>query len=355
MFNNSTLIKSIDSAQIRLINNFVNIDIQSLDVSEYTAKYLDNKKTKLKKELELYGRLLYLSLKNNQIPLNDFVLVDYGGGSGLLSFLAMELGIKTVIYNDIYDISCKDVKITSKALGLKLNHIVCGDVDDLINYLHDNSISINSITSFDVLEHIYDVESHFKKLGQIKNSSFRIIYGSGANIKNARYVNRVKKVQLDVENKTREKKKGHKNRDTLKSYFEVRSNIISEYSPNLTSNQVKKLSKQTRGLILEDIVKYVDEYLANGSTNYHIDHPTNTCDPYTGNWCEHLMDLDWLDKIVKDAGFSVEIVTGRYHSNGPLLKSIILKVLNFAIWVTGKQGFYLAPYYVVTAKLSEQI
>lgn len=354
MLNNSDLRKSINSSQSRLIDKFANMDLQSLELSEYTEKYLESKRSRLKKELKLYGRLLYLSLKKSQIPLKDFVLVDYGGGSGLLSFLASEMGIGTVIYNDIYDISCKDVEISSNALGLKINHIVCGDVDELIKYLHNNTISINSITSFDVLEHIYDVESHFKKLGQINNSSFRIIYGSGANIKNARYVNRVKKVQFDVENNTRDKKEGHKDRDTLISYFEVRHNIITDYSPKLTPEEVKELSKKTRGLIKQDIEECVDEYLAHGSIKYHIDHPTNTCDPYTGNWCEHLMDLEWLEKIVMNAGFSVKIVTGRYHSNGVLLNDIIMKVLNSAIWVMGKQGFFLAPYYVVSAQMTEQ-
>lgn len=354
MLNNNDLKKSINSAQFRLINKVANIDLQSLEISEYTEKYLEEKKTRLNKELKLYGRLLYLTLKDSQIPLRDFALVDYGGGSGLMSFLASELGIGMVIYNDIYDISCKDVEITSNALGLKLNHIVCGDVDELIKYLYNNAITINSITSFDVLEHIYDVESHFKKLGQIKNNSFRIIYGSGANIKNPRYVNRVKKVQFDVENKTRDKKEGHKDRDTLKSYFQVRSNIISNYAPNLTPQEVKYLSKSTRGLIRKDIEKCIDEYHTHGSINYHIEHPTNTCDPNTGNWCEHLMDLDWLEKVVKNAGFSVKIITGRYHSNGLILNDTIMKVLNSALWILGKQGFFLAPYYVVSAQLSEK-
>lgn len=222
MFKNRLLKQNLDSAQKKIIERFNKIDLESLNLSEYTENYLIEKKARLKREMKLYGSLLFLTLRNCNIPLQDFVFVDYGGGSGMMSLLALELGIGNVIYNDIYEGSCKDVQITAKALGLKLDHIVCGDVDELIHYLHNHSISINSITSFDVLEHIYDVESHFNKLGQFKNDSFRIIHGSGANIKNLRYVNRVKKLQMDVENSSREKKIGHKVRDTLESYFEVR-------------------------------------------------------------------------------------------------------------------------------------
>lgn len=82
-----------------------------------------------------------------------------------MSLLAAELGVGTVIYNDIYDVSCKDIEILSNALGLKPDHIVCGDVDDLVSYLQEKSISINVIVSYDVLEHIYDVDSHLRIWG----------------------------------------------------------------------------------------------------------------------------------------------------------------------------------------------
>jgi len=71
------------------------------------------------------------------------------------------LGIGNVIYVDIYDGSCNDVEILSNALGLPLDYIICGDVDDLISFVQDNQIIINLIASYDVLEHIYDVEDHF--------------------------------------------------------------------------------------------------------------------------------------------------------------------------------------------------
>jgi hypothetical protein len=75
--------------------------------------------------------------------------------------------------------------------------------------------------------------------------------------------------------------------------------------------------------IKKDIEKCVDEFYLKGSISYHINHPTNTCDPYTGNWAEHLMDYKWLRQIIKNSGFSVEIMTGRFDSNGPLHKKII--------------------------------
>lgn len=352
--NNRHLLSQISLAQVRLYNKIINLDLKSLNISEYNQSYLGSKINSLKGVLKLYGRLIYLSLYKRNIAINNFVFVDYGGGSGVMSYLAAEMGIGTVIYNDIYDVSCLDVKHLSTILELKLDHIVCGDADKLILYLQENSLQINSITSYDVLEHIYDVESHFNKLGSFSKNSLRIIYASGANIENPLYVNFVRKKQIEFEYKVRDKNWGHKDRDSLEPFFEVRKNMISKYSPDLDLEIVEQLSRATRGLIKQDIEKCVDEFHLKGSISYHINHPTNTCDPYTGNWAEHLMDYKWLRQIIKNSGFSVEIMTGRFNSNGPLHKKIIKILLNAMIQLLGRHGMFFAPYYVVCANPIEK-
>ena len=344
----------IESARIRLYDKLINFDIKTLNISEYNQRYLGSRVARLKYVLQLYSRLLYLSLNNSRISPENFVLVDYGGGSGIISFLAAEMGIGTVIYNDIYDVSCTDVGRLSNILGLMLDHIVCGDVDELISYLHKNSISINAITSYDVLEHIYDVESHFKKLGCLSGSKFRIVYASGANIANPSCVRSVKKTQIEVEYKNRDKQWGHKERDSLQAYSDVRKNMVSAYAPDLSPDQVEQIARSTRGLIQSDIEKCVNEFRRQGSIAYHIDHPTNTCDPYTGNWCEHLMDFEWLEHILKTDGFSVEIMTGHYIICGSLLKKSVKVFLNAMIRLLGRRGMFIAPYYLVYAESAEQ-
>lgn len=352
--NNKQLLDQVTYAQTRLYDKLIKLDIESLNISEYNKRYLGSKIVRLKHMLNLYGRLIYLSLSNSQVSPANFVLVDYGGGSGLISLLAKEIGIGTVVYNDIYDVSCKDVEILSNALVLTLDHIVCGDVDELASYLQESSIFIDAIVSYDVLEHIYDVESHFGKLGRLIGRKFRIVYASGANIENPRYVRSVKKVQIETEHKTRDKKWGHKERDSLQAYLDVRENMISAYAPDLSLEVVKQLARSTRGLIQRDIEKCVDEFRLQGSITYHMDHPTNTCDPYSGNWCEHLMDFEWLEQVVRNGGFLVKIIPGRYHTYGSLLKRSAQILLNAMLRLLGRRGMFIAPYYVVYAEFAEQ-
>jgi len=345
---NKPLANQIESAQIRLYDKLVHLDIKSLNISEYNQRYLGGKISKIKQKLSLYGKLLYFSLINSPVSYESFVLVDYGGGSGLISLLAIEMGIGTVIYNDIYDVSCEDVNRLSNSIGLTLDHIVCGDVDDLISYLHKNTILINAITSYDVLEHIYDVEYHFRSLGSLSNQ-FRVVYGSGANIANPLYVYLVSKSHRRAEYNNREKRWGHKERDTLQSYFEIRKNMISSYAPDLSSKKVEWLARSTRGLIQHDIEKCVDEYSSKGKVTYRPDHPTNTCDPYTGNWCEHLMNFRWLAKVLKNEGFSAEIISGQYNISGSLPVKILKLFFNVLNKVFGRRSMFAAAYYVVNA------
>ncbi|MBA7485996.1 hypothetical protein ES707_21548 [subsurface metagenome] len=58
--------------------------------------------------------------------------LDYGSGSGMLYLLAKQLGIGTVVYNDIYDVSCHDAKIIAKSIGNEADYYVQGNIDDVI-------------------------------------------------------------------------------------------------------------------------------------------------------------------------------------------------------------------------------
>jgi len=337
----------INSAKDRLYKKLVNLDLAKISISEYNQRYLTNYISNLKNVLDTYGRLLSLSCKSSETSFENCILVDYGGGSGLISYLAKEAGFKTVVYCDIYNISCKDVGVISGILETQIDHIVCGDVRELVQYLKENEISIDAVVSYDVLEHIYDVETHFKQLSLISDKEFKVVYASAANIANPRYVHWVKKKQYEAEYLEKEKKWGFKDGNSLPAYFEIRKKIIKEYAPILDDLQIEMLATNTRGLITQDIEKCVNEFNQKGEISYIPLHPSNTCDPYTGNWCEQLLDFSRLEMILKNEGFEVKIIPGVYNINGSLPKKILKGTLNMIINKVGFKGMALAPYYIV--------
>lgn len=348
MNNQNEIAQKILAAKKRLKKNLKGLNINQIDISDYNKRYLSNKLKKIDGTLDTYGDLLKICFHDTELSLRDTVLVDYGGGSGILSFLAKEFGIGTIIYVDIFHESCNDVRVLSNYLKLPLNYIVNGNIDELLIFLQKNSLIVNAIASYDVLEHIYDIDDHFKKLSSI-NAPFRIVYASGANIKNPYISKNLKKQQLLAEYHDRREKWGHKQRDTLKAYFDIRKEIIHLYSPKLDSVSVNLIAKVTRGLQEADIKKCVDEYIEKGQINYSIDHPTNTCDPYTGNWCEHLIRTDWFEQNISKYGYSVKILNGHWNATSTIPKKAISKILNLFIKALGNNGLIIAPYYIVVA------
>ncbi len=348
--NHSMLATRIESAKRALHTKLHGVDLSSSAISPYIQRYIKRQARNFQSVFDRYGKILQMALENNAHLLDRIVLVDYGGGSGLLSLLAKEVGVGTVVYNDIYDVSCNDLKILSALLRITIDEIVCGDIEVLIDFVRREAITIDTIVSNDVIEHIYDVEKHFKTLSSISDGDFTVVYSTNAILSNPVYVYLVRKSQIAVETKNREKKWGDKERDTQKAYLEVRKSIISAYAPHLCNKDVAFLSRRTRGLIKTDIERCVDQYLLEGRIDYAPDHPTNTCDPYTGNWCEHLMDLGWLKAIVESAGFSATIYSGQYAVSGPPLKKIAKLLLNCIIRVLGIRGLFAAPYFILRAE-----
>jgi len=344
------LIKDINVAASRLYNKLKDFDVTSLDIANYNKRYFGNKLKTLDTNLRIYSYILLWSVVSTNIPLNEFVFIDYGGGSGMLSLLAKEFGIGTVIYNDIYDVSCKDAKVIGDSIGNQADYYVLGDIDDVISFIRKNSISCNAIASYDVIEHIYDIEGFFGKLHLLSDEQLTVFMSSGANNFNPLIRKKLMKQHVKFEHEDREWKYGRKPTDTTKALLKLREEIILKYNNKLTEKEVENLAKITRGLIEFDIKKCVDKYLKTKEFPHEPNHPTNTCDPYTGNWFEHLMDPYHLKSILVRNGFRVKIVAGYYGRPNNIIKRYIGVFMNLAIYIFEKQGIRIAPFFTIYGK-----
>jgi len=333
-----------------------NLDIDAMKISDYNKKYLKSKLKSLTTELQIYSYILSWSLYKSSLSLDNFVLVDYGAGSGMLALLAKEVGIGTVIYNDIYDVSCQDAQQIAKVIGNEADHYVQGDINDMIGFLRKNKINCNAIASYDTIEHIYDIESFFGKLLSLSNGQMSVVMGSGANEFNPLIKRKIVKRQLKKEYKDQEKEYGHKERDCLVSFLKVRKNMVLKYLKELnivlTDNEIEQLARKTRGKIEVDIQKCVDDYIETGKFPQEPSHLTNTCDPYTGNWEEHFMDPYYLARILSTRGFNACVINGYYGRSKNSMKRFLAKFLNIFISTLKKQGIRVAPFYTIYGKKS---
>lgn len=338
----------IELAANSLNEKLSKIDVNSLNISSYNKRYLNDYIRELPFYMPLYSQLMAKAIENLNCSVEQAIFVDYGGGTGLLSAFAKEVGFKTVIYNDIYDVSVSDAATIFKSIGITINHFICGDIDVLKDFLTKHGISPNIICSMDVLEHIYNVNDWFRRAMQI-NGSFAVVFTTSANSHNPIISKRLKKLHNRAEYIGREKNLGWKERDLERPFLEVRRLMIYEYSQSLSKSEIEHLATLTRGQKQSDIQKSIDEYLEKGAISFTNPHPTNTCDPYTGNWAEHLINTDELKNQLKKFGFEVKFENNFYSYSKNLMVNLAKWVLNFKMALIGRRFLFISPSYTLIA------
>ena len=345
------LVNRLDTAVNSLFDDLQIIKPLDLNISEYSQRYLLEKLQQLEFELicsaDIVGSVLYESSKS----LDEFVFIEYGGGTGFLSLLVRKLGAGTVVYNDIYDVSCKDAEEIAQVLGCRADYYVQGDIDKLAVFCSRYHIKADGIGSYDVLEHIYDVDDFCRKLHLLSHEGTIMMHASGANVFFYPYVESASRKHIEAEVKDSEEKWGHKKRDCLLAYSKERGKIIREYCPNLSQSVIERMVTNTRGLMRDDILKCLDRYIECKEFPELIEHPTNTCDPYTGNWAEHLFNPYHLRETLSFNGFDAKVLP-RYWGNGRnFWENTIARILNCVIGISNPRvGLYVCPYIAIYAK-----
>jgi len=345
---NDRLLKRIDEAASRLHEKIKRLHVDTLKISEYSKTYFGNHIRNLHSTLQRYAHVLAWALAGPRENPEDAVLLDYGGGTGLLSLLAKEYRVGKVIYNDIYDVSCEDAKVIGSTMENEADFYVCGDMEETCRFLKSNNIRCHSIASCDVLEHIYDLEGYFRRIRDVGNGyPLNVSLSSNANMFNLFTRKRIERIQREFEHRDREYRHGHKQRDSLKSFFAIRKEMIRDYADGLKEFEVEKLAKATRGMMKQDIQKAVDAFPRTGAIPEELEHPTNTCDPYTGNWTEHLVNPYDLKAMLVREGFQVDVVPGHYGEASGLIKYLAGTILNVCIKYSRDQGIRIAPNFVI--------
>ena len=343
------LFDKIDSRAAVLFERIASLNLSKIGLSPYNQRYLNDYIQNYTFYIRFYTQVLIAGLRGLPKPPEKSVFIDYGGGSGLFSLLAKQTGFKTVVYNDIYDVSVADAKILSKKTGIQIDYFIGGDIDTLAGETGDLGISADLICSFEVLEHIYNLDDWFRKAIGIRGS-YTLVFSSSANSGNPYIVRRLKKIQRRAELAGTEKVWGNKERDTTRPFLEIRKEIIADLCPGVGQEQLKRLAVLTRGYNREDIEKKIIQFRNTGEEPVPVQHPTNTCDPFTGNWSEHLIDFKMLIQSLMINGFEKAVIfPGLYTYSGNKFVYAVKKILNLTIRLSGRAGLLFSPVFILKA------
>ncbi len=321
------------------------LNVDDLVISDYNKIYLKKHLESLTYSVNIAWQILAIGLKKIDKPIEKITVAEIGGGTGIISLLAKNLGFGKVIYSDTYEQSCLDFEVIAMALGLKPYEIICGSIETLAKN-HKNAIDL--MVSRDVVEHIYNPELFFKQ--SIENFKGAIlVHNTSANIYNIFKKKYFKKIhQLDEwEGNSNQFKPG----DSVESYYKMRLDFINKNFPDLSASRREVLAAITRGKVFSDIKKDVENYRVTEKLPPLPAHPTNTCDPSNGNWTEQLMSFEQYESFVKKDDYKTEWFFAPYDEwRNKILNLIVLKILNRIIRYSGKLARFISPAIIIVAQ-----
>lgn len=346
---NDEILTLINNASERLLIKLKTLQLDQLEISAYYKTYL----LKYINHFYYYARLYnQLFIKAFEVDANftNRVIIDYGGGIGFLSLLALELGAKKVYYVDINNDASKAACVLGFEIGLKANDYLVGDLDHLIKELKSKEIHPDFVCSFDVIEHIYNPKEWMNKI--LTNYKTTVIVSmTSANGYNP-FVNwKLKKYHQKAEYIGSSNQKIVNTRDTVLPFLATRRQIIAEFAPELSNLELDLLAKQTRGLFIDDIKEQLAIYKQKKNIHYRPKHMSNTCDPYTGNWVENIIDIKQLESDFNETQIKLEVIPTLYSPSQNSILNILKKVLNVCIEVLRKYSLYFSPGYILITQI----
>ncbi len=319
------------------------IDLQKLPISDYQKKYLGNYLKRIHYGLETGIFILSHVFEGNPKSPQNAVLLDHGAGSGILSLLAKAAGVGTVIYEDIYDVSCHDASVLANHLGFPADAYVHGDEKAIAKFFKTHP-GPDVVISRNVIEHVYRPEKLIETLASLHPGPLHIFFATTANPHNPAVNIYTRRLHHKVE-KTGFRSRWDKDSDARKPMLQLRSEMIADLAPDFDEAAVVKLAEKTRGLTRPEISLAIEDLRSQGKYPEPISDPTNTCDPETGNWSERLTSISEYREIFEENGFLFNALPGFYDTHYPSASANALaKVLNPMIRILGSKGVVLSPF-----------
>lgn len=342
----------LNEGATRLFAAISALNVQSSPLSPYSKRYFADYQKKLFYSLECGVYILAKAAVSVGKPLNQIALLDHGAGLGMICLLARASGFGKVVYSDVYDVSCKDAEWIGSALNLKADAYLCGQTHEVYAQVENAGLSPDVVTSRNVVEHIYDLGDFFVQTARLSAKELSLIVATTANPANLLVDQYTQRIQRQAENKG-SSGKWSKERDVALSFRTIREGMIREVFPSISASSVEALAKATRGMWKPYILEAVQEFNRTGVMPKPPHHPTNTCDPLTGNRTEHLMPAEDYLEIAHRSGWKGQVYAGFYNTRySKAIFNLLARLANTLIRITGFRRLGLAPFVVFSFRRS---
>lgn len=310
----------------KLTGQLQQIDYDRLPISTYNKRYISNLKPALGYYMQIYATCLQKGLQATGLPITEIDLIDYGGGSGFLSMLAKQFGFRRVIYIDLNPLSVETVRLLKEKTGTGPDIILQGDSDTLASWCKTHHLKPQLLIATDLIEHIYNLSVFFSDLLSI-NNNMQLLFTTASTPFNPYVKWKLHRLMAACE----------------KEYYALRYQYVQQHFPTLSNQDAAAAARKTRGLTFSDIQQAVES-----NTFPILKDSFNTCDPHTGNWAERILPIQAYQTLAQSHQYKVSVKKGFYNTErSHFVFKQICRWLNTWIDLTGKVGFWFAPFIIL--------
>ena len=322
-----------------LFTLMMTIDVEKLGLSVHGVEYfLGSHYKRLFFSIQTSAHLLYNSIKLTQKEAKDIVIMDYGAGIGSLYILAKMIGCKRVIYNDILEEWKQNALLIAQAINIDVDEYVVGNIEETLKVLKTKNITLDIITSRNVVEHIYKLDAFYTLIDSYQPQA--IVYSSTtANFNNPAMNLFHVSHHLKME----------------KIYKKQRNEFIKTHFPQLEGNTLKQLAKSTRGYEKNELLNTVNSFVKEGKLPQKNHYYTNTCDMDYGVWAENLLSFKTHKQMAINGNRKCIIKPGFWdtHYQKPW-KNRMGGFFNGLITLNTTLAFLVAPFIYIIALPKQQ-
>ena len=333
---NGALAVAINQQAVELFTLLQNFDAASLDIDNHFKDYFiqHHLGRRLYFSIQNSAHIIYESVKKTGKEIPQISIADYGAGLGTLYLLAGMMSFKRVVYND-YLPDWKDTAVTiSKALQIKIDGFVTGDIDAITKYAYVENFLFDIIASRNVIEHIYNLDFFYEEVH--RHNPAAVIFSTTS----ANFHNPAMRLKHYLLHKKIEKEQ----------YRPLRIKELQKMWPDIADRQLHQLADLTRGKAKKDFTDAVEAYKNNNQVTPVKFLRSNTCICTFGYWCEHLLAKSEYNSIIRKAGYCMNFTAGywdTHYQSGVM--NLLAKCLNKLILLTGKPGILFSPFVNIIA------
>jgi len=330
----STLIE--EKAQL-LYKKIFDLPVKDLGFADFPLQYYITCHDKRKFfSVQTAAEILYRSIKHKGKAVEELVVMDYGAGLGSLFLLAKMIGCKKVVYNDIMEDMTDAATKVAAYLNIPIDIFITGDHRTTLQELKEQGIDCDIILSRNVVEHIYDLDDFYRQTSVYQPNAL-IYFSTTANYHNPAMQWHHKRIHSRFE----------------AEYLPKRRKMIRTLMPQIDDTQLEQLAHATRGLAMQDFTEAVENFKRKGVLPDPNIHYTNTCDPETGLWQEHIIKIADYKRIIESKGYKLSVLPAFWDTHySSAWKSLIGKTMNFITNSLGpKKGLATTAFIYVIAEI----